>query len=104
MLIAPLVQNHNTYLRSPNQAMRAFPDFRLSLGRAGCGPGRALPFPELDPADLAADRLGQLGDEFDLPGVLVGSRDRLDVLLKLTLQRRRRLVAAGQDDESLDDL
>src|SRR5690242_9263593 len=63
-----------------------------------------LALAQLHPADLAADRLGQLGHELDLARVLVRRRHPLHVLLQLHGQRVRRLVAGRQDAERLDVL
>src|SRR5713101_3174972 len=64
----------------------------------------ALHLAELGAADLAADGLGQVGDEFDLARVLVGRRHRLDMLLQFGGEGVRRGVAGGEDHEGLDDL
>src|SRR5579884_3932151 len=64
----------------------------------------ALAVAELDAADLAADGLGQLGDELDLSRVFVGRGDGLDVLLQLGGELIARRVRGGEDDEGLDDL
>src|ERR1700731_4778334 len=62
------------------------------------------PLTELRAADLAADRLGQLGHEVDLPGVLVRRGQPPGVLLKLAGQLLAGLVARPQDAERGDDL
>src|SRR5487761_2497460 len=66
--------------------------------------GLALTLAQLDAANLAANRLGQFGDELDLTRILVGGCHRLHVVLKLRRQLWRRLIAGRQNDERLDNL
>ena len=58
--------------------------------------------PDLHPADLPADRLGQLGHELDDPRVLVGRRGLLDVLLQLGCQLGACRISLGKDHGGLD--
>src|SRR5271166_3113670 len=58
---------------------------------------------QLDAADLAADRLGQLVDEFYLARIFVGRRHALAMLLQLEHQPLAGLGAEPQLDEGLDD-
>src|SRR5262245_1768370 len=60
--------------------------------------------PQVDAADLPAHRLRELGDEGDLPRVLVRRGGALDVLLELARQRLRADDAGLEDDEGLDSL
>src|SRR5438445_7985413 len=69
----------------------------------GCSMSCLLSLAQLDPADLAADRLRQLADELDLPGVLVRRGDRLHVLLEVRRQLVGGIVSGRQHDERLDD-
>src|SRR4051794_29417985 len=71
----------------------------LPARRAHC---RALA--QLDTADLATDRLGQLADELDLARVFVGRGLLAHERLQLGRQCLRRLVAGRENDEGLDDL
>src|SRR5664280_1280835 len=68
----------------------------------GTTSGRLGGQPELAAADLAAGRLGQLGDELDQPRVLVRRGVLLDEVLQLAGQPGRRRPANLQDDDRAD--
>src|SRR3954451_2509821 len=57
---------------------------------------------QLDPPDLARQRLGQRVDELDPPRVRVRAEPLADVALDLLRQLVARLRAGGEDDERLD--
>ncbi len=61
-------------------------------------------FAQFGATDLAAGRLWQFLEEFDLAGVLVRCRYLLGVILQLQTQLVTWRIASGQHDESLDDL
>src|SRR4051812_27637062 len=63
-----------------------------------------LALAQLDPADLAGERLRQVVDELDLAWVRVRGQARADVLLDVLDELVGRLVALGEHDERLDDV
>src|ERR1019366_783220 len=64
----------------------------------------ALALAQLDPPDLAGQRLGQIRDELHQARVGVGGQVVADVGLDLLRQSVARLVPGGEHDERLDHL
>jgi hypothetical protein len=68
---------------------------------AGAGFSSLLKLAQFHSADFAANGLWQVVDELDLPRILVGSRNALDVLLKFMRERVARLDAGFASYECL---
>src|SRR5437763_11558908 len=64
----------------------------------------ALAFAELDPPDLAGERLRKIGHELDAARVRVGGEPLAHEPLDLLAQFVGRLVAVGEDDGRLHDV
>src|SRR5690348_5502488 len=78
------------------------PHVRLFVLRRGCR--RVLALAQLDPADLAGQRLRQVVDELDAPRIRVLGKARAHEVGDLLRELVARLVTGGEHDERLDDL
>src|SRR5439155_15047995 len=82
----------------PNSNFSMIPFRAARLGRLSSPPA------QLDPSDLAADRLGQFLDELDFTRVLVRRSDPLAVVLQLALKVLAGRSVTAQHHERLYDL